>query len=110
MKDKLTELEPVMLEDIPFTHGDNGTVEFYEVKMSGVNWVVQSAKGTLWQAFYLETGSKGACRTLNARTRHLDGSYDQDPLYDLGEPGTVNPPLLLLLGVVHLIHKGWQPS
>jgi len=111
MRVKLTEMEPVMVEDIFFAHGHNGNAEFYEAETPGVKWVVQShAPECAWSAFYVETRPDGASRTLNARTRLLDGSYDQDPLYDLGEPGTVNPPLLLLLGVVHLIHKGWQPS
>ena len=108
---KLAMYEPVMVEDIFFAHGHNGSAEFYEAETPGVKWVVQRiAEERPWVALYVETPSTGASRTLNARTRHLDGSYDQDPLYDLGEPGTVDPPLLLLLGVVHLIHKGWQPS
>ena len=111
MRDKLTELEPVMVEDIFFAHGHNGNAEFYEAETPGVKWVVQShAPECPWSAFYVETPHNGLARTLSACTQMLDGSREKDPLYDLCEPWSPNPPLLLLLGIVHLIHKGWQPS
>ena len=115
MKDKtrhkLAMYEPVMVEDIPFTHGHNGNAEFYEAETPGVKWVVQShASECAWSAFYVETRPGGAVRTLSACTQMLDGSREKHPLYDLCEPWSPEPPLLLLLGVVHLIHKGWQPS